>query len=56
MKFEDYDNFYQHVILGYINELREYATIMFLLEKNTDNIIYRDEQIHKLESGREDTG
>lgn len=32
-----------------------YATVMFLLEKNTDNIIYRDEQIHKLESGREDT-
>lgn len=26
-----------------------YATIMFLLEKNTDNIIYRDEEIHKLE-------
>ena len=25
-----------------------YATIMFLLEKNTDNIIYRDEEIHKL--------
>lgn len=35
MKFEDYDNFYQHVILGYINELRDFDSKCHALTFNS---------------------
>lgn len=31
-------------------DIFSYSTILFLLENNTDNIVYRDDKIHELES------